>query len=438
VSVLATLPENEALAILALGAASLKQRAARPRRVVTFANQQQRTFYESTSPEILYSGAMGAGKSRILCEKAWYVASTFPGVTVGIFRKTADSIEATTQRTFERDVVEWDLLRGRNKTHRYYDLLNGSRIYFMGLDPDPITGVPSKVGSLDLAAAYVDEGVETTEGDYTMLQGRLRDPRIPWHQLGVATNPGPPTHWLKERFTPATESRVYLHATARDNIFVPQDYLARINDLPDTASGKRLGLGLWVGAEGVIWSLPDDQIRTEPGPWKAVEAGIDWGFVHAFACVVGGISGSGRLAVIDEVYGSGMTIDEIIPALDIVRRKHGISRFWADPSEPGYILQCQRAGLPVEPAHNAVSPGIDAVSTAIAKGMTVAPECTGLLGELPGYTWAPNKAGGFHERPIEVGDDACDALRYMVVGITKALEDNPWAALAGQRVGGVA
>ena len=84
-----------------------------------------------------------------------------------------------------------------------------------------------------------------------------------------------------------------------------------------------------------------------------------------------------------------------------------------------------------------MSPGIDAVSTAIARGMTVDPSCSGLLGELPGYTWKPNKAGGFHEQPIDINDDACDALRYLVVGITRALEDNPWAALAGQRVGGV-
>ena len=32
----------------------------------------------------------------------------------------------------------------------------------------------------------------------------------------------------------------------------------------------------------------------------------------------------------------------------------------------------------------------------------------------------------------------CDALRYAVVALTPDLEENPWAALSGQRVGGVA
>ena len=149
-------------------------------------------------------------------------------------------------------------------------------------------------------------------------------------------------------------------------------------------------------------------------------------------------TGSGRLAVIDEVYEKGETIDRIIPALQFVQARHGVTTFYADPSEPAYILQCQRAGLPVEAARNAVSPGISAVATAIAKGLTVAPSCTGLLGEMPGYTWAPNRMGGFHEKPIEVNDDACDALRYAVVGLTPSLDENPWAMLAGTSVGGVA
>lgn len=407
---------------------------------LAYASPDHLAFFESRHPELVASGWMGAGKSRVLTQKAWNVAMRYPGVTVGLFRKAQNSIAATTERTFSRDVVDYRFLapghEGRNKSEHWWGLANGSRIYFLGLDPDPVTGVPSKVGSLDLGWAGVDEAVELTEEDWIMLLGRLRDPRMPWHQLAAATNPGPPKHWLRLRMLGDPAKRLFV--TIRSNSFLTPEYVEMLAGLPDTAAGRRLGKGEWSAAEGVIWTLPEDQVRHEPGPWKTVEAGLDWGFVHAFACEVAGMSGSGRIGIIDEVYEQGLTIDQIIPILVLLWQKHGIRTFWADPSEPGYILQCQRAGLPVEPARNAVSPGIDAVSTAIARGMTVDPACKGLLGEIPGYTWAPNKAGGFHERPIEVNDDAADALRYCVVGITKALEDNPWAALSGQRVGGVA
>jgi phage terminase large subunit len=208
-------------------------------------------------------------------------------------------------------------------------------------------------------------------------------------------------------------------------------------NLPDTAAGRRLGKGEWSAAEGVIYTVPPEQVQRVSPPWKSVVAGVDWGFVHAFACEVVARSGAGRLAVIDEVYERGMTIDQVIPRLQMLRDLHKVTTFYADPSEPGYILQCKRAGIPMVAAQNAVLPGIDAVSIAFANGMTIDPACAGILGELPGYTWKPNKAGGFHEAPIEVNDDAADALRYGVVGITGALEDNPWAQLAGQSVGGV-
>jgi len=406
-----------------------------------YASPEHQAFFDSRHPELVASGWMGAGKSRVLCQKAWWVAKTYPGVTVGLFRKAQNSIAATTERTFARDVVDSLYLKagyeGRNKSEHWWGLTNGSRIYFLGLDPDPITGVPSKVGSLDLGWAGVDEAVELTEEDWIMLLGRLRDPRMPWHQLAAATNPGPPKHWLRARMGADAARRLFL--TISSNRFLSADYLEMLANLPDTAAGKRLGQGLWVAAEGVIWTLPEAQIRApETTEYKRVVAGVDWGFVHAFACEVVGQSGSGRLAVIDEVYEKGETIDRIIPALLFLKERHKISIFYADPSEPAYIAQCRAAGLQMEPAVNDVSPGLAVVSKAIAAGMTVDPSCAGLLQEMPGYTWAPSKLGGFQEKPIELNDDACDALRYAIASLDPAMTQNPWAQLAGKRVGAVA
>lgn len=381
---------------------------------VEFASPEHRLFMDSQAQEVVLSGWMGAGKSRALCEKAWWLAKRYPGVTVGLFRKVAASLPATTERTFWRDVADLRLVAKRNRSESWAELTNGSRIYFLGLDPDPLTGVPSKVGSLDLGWAGVDEAVELTESDWIVLLGRLRDPRMPWHQLAAATNPGPPKHWLRMRMLGHEPERLLIHV--KHNRYLPPDYLAVLASLPDTPQGRRLGRGEWAAAEGVIWTLPDEQIRTDGGPWKRVIAGLDWGFVHAFACEVVGQTGSGRLAVLDEMYEHGRTLGEVIPGLQRLRDKYGIRLFYADPSEPAYLEQCQRAGLPVVSATNDVLPGLNAVSEAIASGMTVAPACAGLLEEIPAYTWQQNRTG-LMERPIGIGDDACDALRYAVMGL---------------------
>ena len=261
-----------------------------------------------------------------------------------------------------------------------------------------------------------------------MVKGRLSWPGIPWHQLAAATNPASPKHWLKRRFTPPTPERVFLHASTFDNPALPADYLSEAANATDDFRHRRYHLGEWVGAEGAIYALPESQIRrADPGAsWKRVVAGIDWGFVHAFACEVVGQTGDGRMATLDEVYAKGALLEQdIIPRLLALKLAHGIEMFYADPSQPEYIAACQARGVPIEPATNDVLPGISAVSTAIASGMTVSPVCTGLLGELPGYVWAQDRmAGGFKEAPVKVDDDACDAWRYAVM----ALRTDQWGS----------
>ena len=395
------------------------------RRPPEFINEQQRTFFESTAPEVLYSGAFRAGKSRIGCEKAWYLARRYPGIPIGIFRKVKASIYASTERTLLHDVIPRVAITASNRSESWYELANGSRIWFFGLDPDPITGIPSKVGSVELGWAFIDEATELTQDDWGMVKGRLSWPGIPYHQVAAATNPAGPMHWLKRRFTPPTPERVYLHASTFDNPALPADYLSEAAGAADDYRHRRYHLGEWVGAEGMIWELPDAAVRfPDPGiVWKRTVAGLDWGFVHAFACEVIGQTGSGAAAVRAEIYERGKTLDDLIPRLLSLQVQFGIEAFYGDPSEPQNILTLQRAGLNVLPATNDVLPGISAVTDAITRGLTVAPTCSGLLGELPAYTWISDR-NGQQERPVKVGDDACDALRYGVM----ALATNTWGS----------
>ena len=403
-----------------------------------FANPQQRAFFDSDAPEVLYSGAFRAGKSRIGCEKAYALALRHPGIPIGVFRKTAASLAASTERTLLHDVIPRGMIARSNRTERWYELANGSRIWMFGLDPDPITGLPSKVGSVELGWAFVDEAAECTEADWVMVKGRLSWPGIGYHQIAAATNPASPRHWLKRRFTPGTAERVYLHASTFDNPLLPADYLSAAAESADDFFKRRYVMGEWSGAEGVIWELPDAQVRPPAiTDFKRVVAGVDWGFVHAFACEVVGQSGSGRLSVVREVYARGALVRDIIPALQAVAADYPGVVFRADPSEPAYIAECRAAGLRMEAADNDVDAGLQAVTAAIHDGMTVDPSCAGLLGEVPGYTWMPDRSGGFRERPVEVDDDACDALRYAVMAF-RPDRANPWAALAGRSASAVA
>ena len=412
-----------------------------------FVNEQQRRFFDCRAPEVLYSGAFRAGKSRIGCEKAYYLAQRYPGIPIGIFRKTAASLAASTERTLLHDVVPRSAIARSNRTERWYELANGSRIWLFGLDPDPVTGLPSKVGSVELGWAFVDEAAECTEADWVQVMGRLSWPGIPYHQIAAATNPAQPTHWLKRRFTPPTETRVYLHASTLDNPSLPKDYVATALSMGSGFFRRRYIEGEWAAAEGAIWFLPDDQVKPPTTPAKRTVCGIDWGFVHAFAAEVVGQSGSGRLSVREELYVRGAGVDQLVEPLAALAERHDVGAFVCDPSEPGLMAELERGlanhraghrdcalGARVQGAQNDVTPGLQAVDRAFREGMTVDPSCEGLLNEIPGYVWQSNRLG-LTEKPIEINDDACDALRYAVMAFEPDPE-NPWGSL--RSAGGVA
>jgi len=151
-------------------------------------------------------------------------------------------------------------------------------------------------------------------------------------------------------------------------------------------------------------------------------AGIDWGYQHAFAAEVIGESAVGRRAVVAELYSRGRTLTALLPDLLAMQAQHGIETWYADPSEPAYIDECRAAGLAIVPATNDVLPGITAVAEEIRRGLLVDTACTGLLGEIPGYIWQTDRASGQpKDIPVKIGDDACDALRYGVMGLRGAI-----------------
>jgi PBSX family phage terminase large subunit len=230
-----------------------------------FANPQQKQFLQSRHPELLYSGAFRAGKSRIGCEKGYDLAKRYPGIPIGIFRKVASSLPASTERTLLLDVLPRGAIARSNKTEHWYELANGSRFWLLGLDPDPITKVPSKVGSVELGWAFIDEAVEVTEADWTMVKGRLSWPGIPYHQIAAGTNPAHPEHWLIKRFQEDSDRRLLLHARTLDNTMLPQDYRDEMAAMPPGLMRSRYVEGLWAGdIEGALWKSGDIRYEIEP------------------------------------------------------------------------------------------------------------------------------------------------------------------------------
>jgi hypothetical protein len=97
-------------------------------------------------------------------------------------------------------------------------------------------------------------------------------------------------------------------------------------------------------------------------------------------------------------------------------------QYWViDPSAASFIAQLHYDGLRPVGANNSVLDGVRLVSTLLAMGrLKIHRSCTGLLTEIPGYSWSDKDAKHGEDKPVKADDHGVDSLRYGVM-TTRAL-----------------
>lgn len=170
-------------------------------------------------------------------------------------------------------------------------------------------------------------------------------------------------------------------------------------------------------------------IQTVPKKFKTVVAGVDFGFINPSAITVIGIDNDDNYTVIDEFYQSGLTITELIAEGEKLKKDHGISLFYADPSQPAYIKEMNGSGLHTLAAKNDILPGIDAVSEKLKiriktdrPGLLISAGCVHLISEIQNYRYADSDNKNIKEVPVKKDDHACDALRYAIYSLKKTFK----------------
>lgn len=225
-------------------------------------------------------------------------------------------------------------------------------------------------------------------------------------------------------------------------------YLQKLLNLP-TVERERLLNGNWdVRREGLVFpdfekciieSVPERLDRLD-GNQDYAAGGIDFGWNNPFAAVWGYLDQDDVLWITGVRHKSGNTLPE-----HSVTLPRGV-RWWCDPAQPGLIAELINSG------HDAISckhkagtsaagakrnpqlDGIDKLASRMrpdSRGETrlkiVRSSCLPLLNELAMYHYDPEKT---EEVPVKEHDHACDALRYLCVGLDRGRSVAPLEALA--------
>lgn len=281
-----------------------------------------------------------------------------------------------------------------------------------------------------MSLVYCDEMTLYPESIIDMIDTRLSNP----HSMGFATmNPAHPEHKIKKWIDKAQEgdkNYYELHFTLDDNPFLDESYKQRIASSLSGIFFKRNYLGLWCMADGAIFDFFDRDLHVVKNPPAAAEywiAGIDYGSVNAFACVLVGISTGRasqtgkRLWVEREYYwdpkikGRQKVNSEFAQDVAEFLEPYGVRQVYIDPSAEAFQLELKRMNLPVVHANNDVLNGIQLMTSEMSKGnLYVMQECHNTIREIQGYVWDSKKAERGEDAPLKKNDHSVDALRYCI------------------------
>ncbi|MFE9645306.1 PBSX family phage terminase large subunit [Streptomyces sp. NPDC006365] len=392
---------------------------------VQLSDKQEVSIGQSTAWLNVWEGSVRSGKTiASLLRWLMYVENAPSGGELVVVGKTFDTVA----RNVFGPLTDPSLFGQAAKLIKY--TRGASVAWILGKQIEVITANDAKAEArlrgLTGAGAYVDEMTLLPKEFFKRLIDRMS---VPGALIFGTTNPDNPGHWLrKEWLNRAAELGIRSwHFTLDDNPALSPEYVARMKAAFTGLWYRRYILGHWVMSEGAIYEAFDatrhvvDEIPTIKR-WLC--DAIDYGTVNPFADLLIGLGSDQRIYVTSEYRHDSRTARRQMTDAEYsaARRQWLAARgvrpefTVVDPSAASFIEQLHRDNTPgVVPAENTVLDGIRTVASLLAGDrLRIHRSCTGLIDELPGYSWDDEAAEKGEDKPIKQDDHSCDALRYGV------------------------
>lgn len=408
---------------------------------------------------ILTSGRAGTKSSYAGVRAIYQIASDSNGSVVAL-RKRHNKLRKTLYKEMLRGINRLGIAKDKFKiglspmeiTYKKH----GTTLYFAGSDGvDDTKGIidedrPIRLVVLDELTEFFDDGEgeeELANIEATFVRGNKGGFQM-IYLYNPPKNPNAPINlWCKKM-----EQRldcIHIHTDYRD---VPPDWLGP--DLIETAEAmmradlklyRWIWLGEAVGIDDLIYYMygPKNRGRPAEGQWyQIIGIGVDYGQQNATTYQPFGLDlEKKKLQGLDEYYHSGRDAGKQKSpseyAQDFIRMTDGLHEdfhcsvfyVYIDPSAQGLSEEIKRLAvecgyqISIKNAENDVAVGIQRTQKCFSYGvLQVSPVQEKLDWELGLYEYDKDAIERGKEVPVKVNDHACDALRYVVVGLWKKLK----------------
>lgn len=372
---------------------------------------------------IICDGSIRAGKTVAMIDGflTWSMAT---------FKSENFILAGRSMGALKRNVLKpmFQILAAKGIPYRYIRSGSDTRVeissntyYLFGANNEASQDV---LQGLTAAGAYADEAALFPESFIKQMIGRCS---VEGSKVWMNCNPEGPFHYIKmEYIDKAKEMKVlHLHFTLDDNLSLSSKIKERYKRMFTGLWFKRMILGLWVLAEGVIYDMFDESIHVVdklPTKFDAYYLGVDYGTGNPTVLLLIGQSGK-NLYVVDEYYWdsskTGRQKTDIEYSRDLKEFIKGRypRAICIDPSAASYILQLRKDGVAgLRKADNSVINGIRTVASFFGEQrlFIYGRRCPNLLKELTNYVWDPKAQEKGEDKPVKQNDHALDALRYVL------------------------
>jgi PBSX family phage terminase large subunit len=397
-------------------------------------------FHQSRARYKILLGALGAGKSRAVCEDVIDSHMEMPGLISLVTRKYGEDLKDTTMKVFYEETQVNKLLSETWEGGKHCKINNGE-VIFTGLYTRSKQRI-TKLGSYRVGKIAGDEVSEWAEEDFRMLQGRLRQEDVSHRDMVMATNPPNIDHWIYDKFVLNKGPEYELFKVSiYDNPYLPEDYVRNLEK--DYAGNDSWVKRYLLGEFGyVCYGHPVYSGFTETmhaseelkcNPHKPILRGWDFGW-HRPCVVYCQFDNDDRFLILDTVLGDKIYLEEF---------RDKILKYSAE-KYPGCKFDdfCDIAGLQKTDKHNKTSiqllqerdinprymkatikRGVETVQNRISRLINGRPA---LLVDknnriaiemfMGGYYYGKSPDGIFLEKPHKDGyyEHVADAIRYVL------------------------
>ncbi len=324
--------------------------------------------------------------------------------------------------------------------------MKGGGTCFMrtGTEPDSVVGITN------VRAVWGDEAGKFSLYFWENLLARASFKRAP----KLFTSTPYAMNWLyKNVLKPYRVGQrpdtLVIQAKSCDNPYFPMEEYERRKATMDPRRFNAMYNGEFEKMHGLVFDCFDETLHlvepiTLPIGTKYY-AGVDWGTTHPFVILVQAITPAGDHFQVSEFYKTGYTVMDMVQTAQRLKQVWGIQTFYCDPSQPGYIEEFNRHGLPALPAVNDIKRGVDLLYSLLKdnKFKIFKGSSPNTIDEIDSYHYPEPEDLGPDDadkelKPVDQDNHCMDAARYVTImtyhsgqkkqphvpGLTKRQESN--------------